>query len=134
MPYLKRFSNNFIHNNIKPYTALTTDDSDIQASAYDIAISKSLLYMLSEIEKTPKTDELLELTEQIAAHAHDVWAAGRITEGWQYGPERNDKWKEHPCLVPFDELPENEKEYDRKMATETLKVIQWMGFQITHVD
>jgi len=85
----------------------------------------------SDIRLSP---ELLELTEQIAAHVHDVWAAGRIAEGWRYGPERNDERKEHPCLVPYKELPEQEKEYDRKTATETLKVIQLMGFQITHFD
>jgi len=74
--------------------------------------------------------ELLELTEKIAANVHDVWATGRIIEGWRYGKERNDERKEHPCLVSFDELPEHEKEYDRNTAMETLKLIQKFGFII----
>ena len=81
----------------------------------------------SGIELSP---ELIELTEKIAANVHDVWAQQRITEGWQYGTERNDDRKEHPCLVPYDELPENEKYYDRYTAMETLKVITLLGFNI----
>ena len=79
------------------------------------------------IELSP---DLLELTEQIAANVHDVWAQNRIAEGWQYGTKRNDGRKEHPCLVPYADLPESEKEYDRKTAMETLKVIKKLGFEI----
>ena len=75
--------------------------------------------------------ELLELTEQIAINVHEVWAASRIAEGWQYGETRDDVRKLHPCLVPYDKLPEIEKEYDRNTAMETLKLIQMVGFKIT---
>jgi ryanodine receptor 2 len=80
-----------------------------------------------DVELSP---ELLLLTEQIAANVHDVWAAGRIAGGWRYGETRDDIRKLHPCLVAYDELPENEKEYDRKTAMETLKVIKKLGFEI----
>ena len=73
---------------------------------------------------------LLELTEQIAANVHEVWAQQRIADGWRYGRERNDERKEHPCLVPYDELPDSEKQYDRNTAMETLKVIKLLGFEI----
>lgn len=75
-------------------------------------------------------EELLALTERIAENVHDVWAAGRIAEGWTYGPVRDDEKKETPCLVPYSELPENEKEYDRKTATSTLKMIVAMRYRI----
>ncbi|MDR1114812.1 MAG: Ryanodine receptor Ryr [Tannerella sp.] len=81
----------------------------------------------SGIELSPA---LLELTERIAANVHEVWSAGRIADGWQYGAARDDARKLHPCLVPYDELPESEKEYDRNTAMETLKVIQKFGFEI----
>ena len=74
--------------------------------------------------------DLLELTEQIAANVHEVWAAGRMAEGWKYGKERNDERKEHPCLAPYNELSENEKEYDRNTVMETLKVIELLGFRV----
>lgn len=75
-------------------------------------------------------DDLYELTEKIAENVHDVWALGRISEGWTYGEERNDAAKETPCLVPYNELPESEKEYDRKTAFETLRLIIALGYKI----
>jgi len=82
----------------------------------------------SGIELSP---DLLALTEQVAVNVHEVWAATRITEGWKYGPKRDDDRKEHPCLVTYSELSENEKEYDRKTVVETLKTIGLLGFRIT---
>lgn len=74
--------------------------------------------------------DILELTEALAHHAHDVWARQRIAEGWRYGPERDGDRKEHPCLVPYDQLPESEKEYDRSIALETLKAVIALGYRI----
>ena len=74
--------------------------------------------------------EILELTELLARNAHEIWAQQRLAEGWKYGPLRNDAVRERPCLVPYDDLPESEKEYDRKMAMETLKVILALGYRI----
>ena len=82
----------------------------------------------SNVELTP---DILELIERLAANTHDVWSAQRIAQGWSYGPQRDDERKENPCLVPYDELPESEKEYDRSTAAEALKVIVMLGFEIT---
>lgn len=76
-------------------------------------------------------DELNELAEQIARNVHDVWSAGRLKDGWTYGEERNDREKTHPCLVPYEELTESEKEYDRNTSLETLRLIVKLGFRIT---
>ena len=75
--------------------------------------------------------ELLELREQLAENAHEVWAARRMTDGWTCGPQRDDARKTHPCLVPYDQLTDSEKEYDRILAMETLKTISALGFRIT---
>ena len=75
-------------------------------------------------------EELLSLTEKIAENVHDVWAAGRISEGWIYGEVKNADKKTTPLLVPYGELPESEKEYDRNTATETLKLIVKMGYTL----
>ena len=77
------------------------------------------------------SDELLELSEKLAENTHDVWAAGRVSQGWTYGEVRNDEKKTTPCLVPYSELPESEKDYDRNTALQTLKLIQKLGFKIT---
>ena len=74
--------------------------------------------------------ELNELAEVIAKNVHEVWAASRIKEGWTFGEERNDAEKKHPCLLPYDELAETEKDYDRNTSQETLKLITKLGFKI----
>lgn len=76
------------------------------------------------------SEDLLELSESIAKNVHNVWASSRISEGWTWGRERNDAMKQHPCLIPYEELPESEKEYDRNTAMETLKLIQKFGYKI----
>ena len=77
------------------------------------------------------SEELNSLVEAMAKNVHDVWAESRISQGWTYGPERNDALKTHPCLVPYEDLPEVEKAYDRDTAVGTLKLICKLGFKIT---
>ena len=74
--------------------------------------------------------ELVSLTERIAENVHDVWADGRIKSGWKYGPVRDDSKKEHPCLVPYADLTEDEKSYDRNTAVETIKLVLALGYRI----
>lgn len=75
-------------------------------------------------------DGLNPLIELVARNVHETWAQGRIDEGWTYGPVRNDTMKQHPCLVTYDDLPENEKDYDRRTAIVTLKSIIKLGWSI----
>jgi ryanodine receptor 2 len=75
--------------------------------------------------------QIIELAELLAKNTHEVWAQERIAQGWIYGAQRNDEKKEHPCLVPYEELPESEKVYDRQTALQTLKAITAMGFSIS---
>lgn len=77
------------------------------------------------------SQELNELAEEIAKNVHEVWSAGRMADGWSYGEERDDALKQHPCLVPYENLSEEEKDYDRKTSQETLKLIMKLGFNIS---
>ena len=74
--------------------------------------------------------EIHELIERLAENTHDVWARQRMADGWTYGPQRDDRDKHHPGLVPYSQLSESEKEYDRNTAVETLKVILALGYEI----
>jgi hypothetical protein len=76
------------------------------------------------------SDELLKLTEFLASNSHDTWAMQRLSEGWVYGNYRDDIRKTHPCLIPYEGLPDSEKEYDRRTALETLRVIIKLGYKI----
>ncbi|MBS7528286.1 Ryanodine receptor Ryr [Fusibacter paucivorans] len=76
------------------------------------------------------SQDLLDLTEKIAANVHDVWAVGRISEGWRYGETKDPIAKTTHLLVPYEDLDESEKAYDRNSALETLKLIIKMGYKI----
>ena len=73
---------------------------------------------------------LAPLVEQLAEHVHDTWAKRRMDEGWTYGPERDDAAQTHPGLVPYEDLAEVEKDYDRQTALETLKAVVALGYEI----
>lgn len=84
-----------------------------------------------DTSKIALPDELCELTEKIAQNVHEVWALGRINDGWTFGSVRDDEKRQTPCLVPYNELSEEEKEYDRKTALETIKTVLSLGYKIT---
>ena len=73
---------------------------------------------------------LLALTEQLAENTHEVWSALRLKQGWTYGPERNDAEMKHPCLVPYDQLSEEEKDVDRATVSGVLKAMLKLGYTI----
>lgn len=77
------------------------------------------------------TEDLTELREAIAENSHDIWAETRMAEGWTYGEVRDDDKKLHPNLVPYSVLPESDKEYERIMAWNTIKLVKKLGFKIT---
>jgi len=76
-------------------------------------------------------DGLDMLIEYMSKNVHEVWAETRIRQGWTYGPQRDDTLKTHPSLIPYEELPEEEKEFDRNTSIGTLKLIQKLGFKIS---
>ena len=77
--------------------------------------------------------ELSPLVEKMAESVHDTWMKTRFEQGWTYGAERDDLRKTHPCLVPYDELPEAEKEYDRKTSVDVINYIISHGYKIVKV-
>ncbi len=85
----------------------------------------------SDLSEIVLSDDLKVLSEEMARNTHEVWAAERIRQGWTWGPVRDDARKEHPDLIPYDELPEEEKTYDRKTSEETLKFVLTMGYRIS---
>ena len=91
----------------KQYTPAPVDTSDVKLGA-----------------------EIEALCERLAENTHDIWARGRMDEGWRYGPVLDREKKTHPSLVPYAQLPESEKEYDRRTSQETVKVLMKLGFEI----
>ncbi|MBR4923427.1 MAG: Ryanodine receptor Ryr [Bacteroidaceae bacterium] len=83
-----------------------------------------------DTSKVELPEDLMELVEEMAKNVHEVWAQTRMEQGWTYGEVRNDELKQHPCLVEYEELPEEERVYDRNTAVGTLKLIRQLGFKI----
>lgn len=79
-------------------------------------------------------EELMILAEKMSRNVHEVWAKSRINQGWTWGEKRDDQRKTHPDLVPYDELPEEEKDYDRNTSLETIKMILKLGFRISKIE
>ena len=84
-----------------------------------------------DTSNTQLPEELQPLLEMLARNAHENWSQERLNQGWVWGPARDDAQKRHPCLVPYDELSEEEKEFDRITSAQTLKTILRLGFRIT---
>lgn len=83
------------------------------------------------LDEVELPNDILSLVELIAKNVHEVWADARVKEGWTYGERKDSIKKTTPCLVPYEELPEEEKEYDRKTALETIKLIIKLGYNIS---
>ena len=75
-------------------------------------------------------ESLAPCLEALAENVHETWARARVDEGWRYGAVLDEKKKVHPCLIPYHDLPEAEKDYDRATAVATLKLICKMGYCI----
>lgn len=90
-------------------------------------------YRPNPIESSDKKlpDELNVLVEKMAKNVHDIWAKNRLEQGWTYGKTRNDELKQHPCLIAYEDLSEEEREYDRNTAIGTLNLILKLGFKIS---
>lgn len=84
-----------------------------------------------DLEHVRLPKSLNRLIDALAKNVHEVWAKKRMDEGWKYGVERNDKLKTHPGLVNYEDLSEEEKDYDRNTALSTLKFITKMGYKIS---
>ena len=74
--------------------------------------------------------EFLALGELLAKNTHDIWAKARIAEGWTYGSCRDNAAKKNPCLIPYEDLPDSEKEYDRQVSRQVLEVLYALGYRL----
>ena len=74
--------------------------------------------------------EILDMTEVIAKNTHENWAKNKIEDGWVYGDSLDENMRTHPCLTEYEKLSEEDKEYDRVTAIETIKLLLKLGYKI----
>ena len=80
------------------------------------------------VDSIPLDEDLEEVLEAIAENSHDIWVEKMMKEGWTYGSERDEAGRHDPCIVPYTALPEDEREYDRLLAYNTIKLVKKLGF------
>lgn len=106
-------------NDSKNYLVTITSDS-----------MKTYIPKPIDLSDVKLTEDLNELREAIAENAHEVWALERQSQGWTYGERRDDNKKQTPCMVPYSQLPDSEKVFDRDMAMSTLKLLKKLGYDL----
>ncbi|OLS22370.1 MAG: hypothetical protein HeimC3_31120 [Candidatus Heimdallarchaeota archaeon LC_3] len=74
--------------------------------------------------------DLVELTEFLALNVHESWSKQKKSNGWVFAEILDTENKKNPYLVPYEQLPEHMKEYDRISAIQTLKLILALGYKI----
>ncbi|KAG7282547.1 hypothetical protein CRUP_001122, partial [Coryphaenoides rupestris] len=77
---------------------------------------------------------LERIREKLAENIHELWVMNKITLGWTYGVVRDDNKRQHPCLVEFSKLPEQERSYNLQMSLETLKTLLALGCHVGLAD
>jgi ryanodine receptor 2 len=75
-------------------------------------------------------ESLFALMETLSANTHDLWARRRMGEGWTFGRQRDDGLRKHPNLVPYDDLAQEDRDYDRMLVCEVIKAILKLGYEI----
>lgn len=86
------------------------------------------------MKKSPIKDLDREMMENLAEAAHDVWMEGKQRDGWKYGPVTDKEKKIHSCLVPYDQLSEEDKESDRDLVRGIPKILSKAGYKIVKAD
>lgn len=120
-----------------PYDALDEEGKAANvAAATRIAEILALAgFTLAVGQATPdqeaKIRDFLENNKEfLAAAEHEGWMDQRRMEGWTYAPVRDNAAREHPLLVPYAELPEEQKEKDRRTILNYPKYARAAGFKI----
>lgn len=122
------------HQKEESYTPSQFIEAWKDSQSYMVSIIKRGLRQYDpqpiDVKDFQLSDAIKDLIEAIAENSHDIWARQRMDEGWTYGPERDDDHKKNPDLVPYSDLPETEKDYDRITAKGILQLVQRLGYKI----
>lgn len=132
------------HDTVAYFDPATNAEATLPVSIFQQAWQDSDSYMVTVSQRNYATykphpidvtdvelpTDIEELREAIAENAHEIWASARQAEGWTYGSERNDQLRQTPDMIPYADLTDSEREYDRLMAMNTLKLMRKLGYEI----
>ena len=82
------------------------------------------------IEGLDEDARFADLLDALARGVHDSWAQRTMELGWRFADLRDDVGKGHPCLVPYEALPESERDMDRCIVRGVLGTLLALGYRI----
>jgi hypothetical protein len=72
--------------------------------------------------------------EEMAKIEHERWREDLVGQGWRYGIKKNKEYKTHPCIIPFEQLPENKQKYDKEIIYSIPVLLKAEGFELYRDD
>ncbi len=85
----------------------------------------------NEPAEFPKGEEDLELLSRME---HERWMKAKLKAGWAYAPETNKPKKHHSALIPWEDLPENEKDKDRNLIRAIPRLLTEIGYTVADLN
>jgi ppGpp synthetase/RelA/SpoT-type nucleotidyltranferase len=120
--------------NMQPWPKLdkTFQRANLEQAQYSVEILEAAGFA---VRKAPGAPTLFaEFTEddveRMAELEHGRWNVERLRDGWRFGKPRDDSRKLHDCLVPWNELPEEIKRYDRDAVRAFPEILAQAGLEI----
>jgi hypothetical protein len=101
------------------------DDNRLVADCYQLKLRDIGARIIAE-SGPPLRLEPDEL-ETLAQAEHDRWMAAKLSDGWVYGPQRDDRQRFHPDIVRYDALPERVKDLDREQVRVMTRLLATSG-------
>ncbi|MHB0939029.1 MAG: RyR domain-containing protein [Armatimonadota bacterium] len=135
--YIKDNRDKLMPQSVKEWSDLDPGlkNSNIEQAQYSIAVLRNLGFTVSEVQPDvePKVEESLFTdaeVELMAEMEHGRWVVERLASGWQYGPDKDNERKISPYLLPWNELPNDIKDYDRAAVREWPVILAEAGFEV----
>jgi hypothetical protein len=119
---------------MKPWAKLdeTFKKANFEQAKYSIEILKACEFDVKEAKGAPQIfdDFSPEDAERMAEMEHGRWNIERLRDGWRYGKVRDDSKKIHNYLVPWSQLPEEIKNYDREAVRAFPEILAQAGLEV----
>jgi len=120
--------------NMQPWPELaeTFKKANFEQAAYSVDILAAAGFGVRKPDGALRifTDFTEEEVERMAEMEHGRWNVERLHDGWRYGKNRDDACKIHDCLVPWHDLPEGIKPYDRKSVRKFPEILAKASLEV----
>jgi hypothetical protein len=121
------------HSSLLPYQQLPEDEKEQNRSnGRDIQNKlESIGYKIVTMKKDlPQVVLTGEQVEKLSRREHQRWMDLKLKQGWKYAPETDKQHKLHKWIIPYEKLPEEEKDKDRVLVKAIPEILAKAGLTI----